>query len=67
MGQMRFRDPKSEKIKFIADDKGGILIVGKNGEISGKIDAVETPEMETIEVCPEDFRSTPPPQQPPQA
>lgn len=65
MGQMRFRDPNSEKIKFIADDKGQILIVGKNGEVSGKIDAVETPEMETIEMRPEDFRNTPP--APPQA
>jgi hypothetical protein len=53
---MRFRDPRNDKIKFVADDKGNVLIFGNNGEVTGKILAEDSDApTEEVPVTPEDF------------
>jgi|GEM_PF-3066591 hypothetical protein len=55
MGQMRFRDPKTDKVKYIADEAGNILVIGKDGNITGQITPTDEGETETVEIKPEDF------------
>lgn len=54
MGQMRFRDPKTGKTKFVADDKGDIYAIGKDGKVSDRISQTSGSD-ETVEVIKEDF------------
>lgn len=70
MGQMRFRDPSSNKVKFIADDNGDLYAVGKDGQVTDRIIVSDPPEgaqFEPVEIKPEDFRgatNAPPPPPP---
>jgi hypothetical protein len=55
-GQMRFRDPKSGVVKYIADGKGNVYKTDKEGKPQVKISGSDSGRTEQVEVTKEDAK-----------
>lgn len=56
MGDIRFRSKKDGKVKYVADSKGNIGVVGKDGKIKQTLSPNESGKAETIKIKPQDLK-----------
>ena len=56
MGDIRFRSKKDGKVKYVADQKGNIGVVGKDGKIKQTLTSNDSGKQETVKINPKDLK-----------
>lgn len=56
MGEIKFRSKKDGKVKFIADKKGAIQVLGKDGKIKETLQPNDTNKTEIVKITPKDLK-----------